>query len=86
MKKTIKVDVDKKFADLVKGSKNFETLSGFYLYCLTHKEERFWQALRNYFKAKYILKSSHFDWDMFDPKWVKKNEKTLKIEDTFYIE
>ena len=86
MKKTIKVNRDKKFSELVKGSKNFETLSGFYLYALAHPEERFWQALRNYFKVKYILKSSHFDWDMFDPKYIKKNEKTFDVKDTFYIE
>lgn len=54
-KETIKVDVDKKFAKLVKGSKNFDTLIEFYFYCLTHKELRFWQALSAWSKKDILL-------------------------------
>jgi hypothetical protein len=43
-----KLEIDKKFANLIKSSKNFETLTSFNLYCLVHKEERFWQAMTSW--------------------------------------
>ena len=65
-------------------SKNSKQLRKFVLYCLDNPEQRFWQALRNWAKVPFILKSSHFDADMFDEKWIKKNSKTVDISDTFY--
>ena len=67
-------------------SKNSKDLRKFVLYCLQNPEQRFWQALRNWSKANFILKSSHFDFEMFDDKWRKKNKRNLDIEDTFYLE
>ena len=41
----VKIEVDKKFKKLVKGSKNTHVLAEFNLFCVVHKELRFWQAL-----------------------------------------
>lgn len=60
------------------------TLYAFVKYCLEHSDQRFWQALRNWSKSPYILKSSHFDPDMFDEKFIKKHKKSFNISDTFY--
>jgi hypothetical protein len=35
--------------------KNAELLSSFASYCIAHPKERFWQALRNWSGADYIL-------------------------------
>lgn len=67
-------------------SKNSKTLRKFVQYSLDHPELRFWQALRNWSKVNFILKSSHFDVDMFDEKFIKKNKKTFGVGDTFYEE
>ena len=58
-------------------SKNLDKLMDFYLYCLKHPEERFWQALRNWSGYKYILvtdEESLLDIDI------------MQLEDTFYKE
>ena len=36
-------------------TKNERLMMEFYLYCLRHPEERFWQALRNWSGASYIF-------------------------------
>ena len=64
--------------------KNFRVAYEFYCYCRSHPELRFWQALRAWSEAPFILYSSHFDVDMFDEKWREKNKKTLDVADTFY--
>ena len=35
-------------------SKNINTLTDFYIYCLQHPEQRFWQALRNWSGYEFI--------------------------------
>lgn len=39
-------------------SKNVDMLDSFIDYCMTHPEERFWQAIRNWAKVGYILATS----------------------------
>jgi hypothetical protein len=38
-------------------SRNSKVLVSFVWYCLTHREERFWQALRNWSGHRYIIAS-----------------------------
>ena len=47
-----------------------------------HPEMRTWQAIRAWSKAKFILTSTHFDSDMFNKKFMSKNN--VEIGDTFY--
>lgn len=59
------------------------TLFPFIEYCLDHKDERFWQALRNFMgvKAIYIQENGELVNTAFDERGMP-----VKIEDTFYIE
>lgn len=44
-------------------SRNVESLRSFSLYCLDHPEQRFFQALRNWFGVGYIgMSSNREDW------------------------
>jgi hypothetical protein len=74
---TIDIHPDHDFyVDIGKGKMKYQelksdyVLSEFIRYCLKHKNERFWQALRNFAKVDYVL--------------LKKGEEDLK--DTFYFE
>lgn len=49
-------------------SKNQKLLESFAEYCISHPEQRFWQALRNWSNVGYIYKSNDGE----------------KMEDTFY--
>jgi hypothetical protein len=40
-------------------NKNSDLLSDFVNYCVTHPEQRFWQALRNWSGFNYIWVSNH---------------------------
>jgi hypothetical protein len=71
---TLKIDVDKRFAKLVKGSKNFDLITEFYFFCLVHPELRFWQSLRSWAGAEYIYKGK-YDKEIDD----------IVAEDTFYF-
>ena len=73
-----------KLKQLTRGSKNIKQLKSFTAYCLSHKDERFWQALRNWSKSNYILKSSHYDSKMFNVEYLKKYK--VEIIDLFYDE
>lgn len=53
-------------------------------YLIEHPEQRFWQIVRNWSGFSFILGSSHWDSDMFDKKYMKKNK--VDIADTFYLE
>lgn len=64
-------------------SKNSKQLNSFTKYCKKHPEERFWQCLRNWDKAGFILRSNVFDIDMFDNVWVESHPE-FDIKDTFY--
>jgi hypothetical protein len=55
--------------------KNKELLDSFVEYCLSHKNERFWQALRNWAKVKFIYISNK-NYNVIYP----------EIKDTFYFE
>lgn len=39
---------------ICKESKNTKVLNNFIHYCITHQQERFWQALRNWSGFKFI--------------------------------
>lgn len=64
-------------------SKNSKLLARFIAYCLEHPNERFWQALRNWSGVNYLLKSSHYEAEMFNQRYLLKNN--VKTEDTFYL-
>jgi hypothetical protein len=53
------------------------TLNSFVDYCNKHQSERFWQALRNWSGARFILKAKRFNMD--------KNEWE-EIQDTFHFD
>lgn len=53
-------------------------------YLIKNPEERFWQALRNWAKVKFVLTSTHFDPFMFNQKFMK--NKKVEITNTFYLE
>lgn len=57
-------------------------LEEFTKYCLSNKDMRFWQCLRGWSKSAFILKSTHFDPDMFNHKYMEKNN--VHIKDTYY--
>lgn len=57
-------------------SKNNKQLMDFSYYCITHPEERFWQALRNHFKIPFILQANKLN---------IKTEQFEEITDTFYL-
>jgi hypothetical protein len=61
----------------MKKSKNSELLQDFMAYCIKNKNERFWQALRNWARvsAIWVSKEVHTDEMTSD-----------KIYDTFYWE
>lgn len=61
-------------------SKNRDTLASFIAYCVSNPEQRFWQALRNWAGAGYILTSQHAV--MHLPTGGFMNE----VQDTFYWE
>ena len=63
-------------------SKNQKLLASFSEYCLANPNLRFWQALRNWSKSNFILKSSHYDYEMFNVEYLKKYK--VKTKDTFY--
>lgn len=58
--------------------KNRKLLFSFIWYCLTHRDERFWQALRNWCDAAFILETN------FAPTDFGKRDGWMK--DTFYRE
>jgi hypothetical protein len=60
-----------------KNIRSREPLSSFIHYCVTHPEERFWQALRNWSGYHYILTS--------EVPIYKVNDET-PLRDTFYLE
>jgi len=45
-------------------------------------ELRFWQGLRDWSKWNFILKSTHFDIEMFNQEYLKENN--IIIEDSYY--
>ena len=51
-------------------------------YLAKNSELRVWQNIRNWSKANYVLKSTHFDASMFNKKYLAKNK--VEIGDTFY--
>jgi hypothetical protein len=63
--------------------KNSKQLKSFIEFCKKHPEQRFWQALRNWAKADYVLISNMFDVDMFDDKWLAEHPD-FDIYDTFH--
>jgi len=59
---------------MLKQNKNEKLLKSFTKYCIKHKEERFWQSLRNWSRIPFIYAS-------------KDNINFLpNINDTFYWE
>lgn len=50
--------------------KSRATLSSFIRYCVTHPEERFWQALRNWSGYNFVCVS----------------DNNIEHEDTFYLQ
>jgi len=61
----------------MKNSKNIALLNDFIHYCISHPEERFWQALRNWSGSPYVFVGGQVE---FDPKG------RFEYEDTFYFE
>lgn len=59
-------------------SKNEVVLEAFFEYCVKHPEQRFWQAMRNFTGAKFILFAD--DIDVADP------TKFVGCKDTFFFE
>jgi hypothetical protein len=53
-------------------------------YLINHPEQRFWQIVRNWSGYPFVLGSNHWNYEMFDSKYFKKNK--IEIEDTFYWE
>ncbi len=58
------------------------TLKSFIAFYGKHPELRFWQALSAWTKVSFILTSTHFDSEMFDKVFLKKNIVTVK--DTYF--
>ncbi len=61
-------------------TENSEQLNSFTRYCLSHPQERFWQALRNWdrinnYKTQFVLVAEALD---------LKSGKFVNIRDTFY--
>jgi hypothetical protein len=52
--------------------KNLELIASFKRYCISHPEERFWQALRNWSSYNFI--------------WVSGDLERTDLKDTFYFE
>lgn len=67
-----------------KKSKNRGLLNCFIKYCELNPEQRFWQALKNWSKWNYILKSTHYESAMFNHKYLSDND--VETQDTFYEE
>lgn len=63
-------------------NKNQELLDDFRDFCLAHPELRFWQALRAWAGASFVLISDVFDGNMFEKEYMKENE--VEIYDTYY--
>lgn len=55
--------------------RNKRLLLSFIWYCLTHRHERFWQAMRNWSKASSILKAD-----------LDSEGNIVNFQDTFYSE
>lgn len=62
--------------------KSDELLISLMDYLAENPDLRFWQGLKEWSNWNYILKSTHFDSEMFNKKWLKDNN--VKIQDTFY--
>ena len=58
----------------------------FMKYLIEHPEQRLWQIISNFGRTKftYILGSTHWDSQMFDPKYMEKNN--VDIWDLYYYE
>lgn len=69
-----------KLKQITKGSKNIKQLKSFTAYCLSHKDERFWQALRNWSGNSFIYVSEHSIKDLIG------SDKSYFLKDTFFIE
>ena len=69
-----------KLKQITKGSKNIKQLKSFTAYCLSHKDERFWQALRNWSGNSFIYVSEHSINDLIG------SDKSYFLKDTFFIE
>ena len=67
--------IDKTYAKLIKGSKNYELLLSFAVYCLANKNERFYQCLSNWSNTPILTAD-------IDPK----TGDYKNIRDTFYLE
>ena len=55
-----------------------KTLKSFVDYCLKHKDERFWQALRNWSSYNFIYGSNycqHLSNDLLEDTFYKEDEK-----------
>ena len=59
-----------------------KTKISFMNYLINHPEQRFWQIVRNWSGYSFILGSTHWTHEMFDPKFMKKNK--VEVTDTFY--
>ncbi len=57
-------------------SQNHKVANDFYMYCMTHPKERFWQALRNWSGKNFIWTSKIQIGEMKKP--------ANELEDTFY--
>lgn len=60
-------------------NRNEETLKDFAEHCRIHPHQRFWQALRNWSNANFILTSTKGPHDLILP-------TSVVIEDTFHRE
>jgi hypothetical protein len=68
----------------VPGAKSFNALLDFARYCSAHPDERFWQALRNWSGARWILAVSRMDQDFDD--FFGHQTIVIQDHDTFYRE
>jgi hypothetical protein len=68
--------------DMEINKKRNTKLDSFVKYCRNNPELRFWQALRNWSGSNFIIKSTHYDPQMFNHKWCEKNK--VETQDTFY--
>lgn len=60
-----------------------KTLKSFIAFYANHSELRFWQVIRAFSGKNFILISSHFDPDMFNWEFMKKNK--VEVSDTYYF-
>lgn len=60
-------------------SRNQKSLESFAEYCISHPQEKFWQAVRNWSDTPFILKADSVD---FENDEISYNN----IRDTFYEE